>query len=357
LKIKLFTIASITQIIAKNRQLKRSNGKMILQFVPGIAILFFYCFFHCCQFIKFIFYLVTQTRELMNKAQIAVIGAGPAGIAAALQLNKYDIKPMIFEREVTGGLMLNAWKITNYPGFPNGISGYELASLFEEQLFVNRNIIHHTEVISVDYFENRFHIYTNEKLHFADFVIYAAGTVPKKPTNIKIHKDAVHKVLYDISAVKSCSNKRILVVGAGNYAFDYAVNLSQNNKVILVNKSDKIKCSHNLLLAFNNQKNIGYLHDTVISEIIPKSENILVSIKTNNLLKYLLADFVLYAIGREQNLGILSDSLLKQKEILTKEKKIFFVGDVRHNISRQVAVSTGEGIRAAVELYEKIRDN
>jgi len=56
---------------------------------------------------------------------MAIIGAGPAGLAAAIQLQRYGIQPFIFEEKSIGGLLKNANKIENYLGFPNGISGKE----------------------------------------------------------------------------------------------------------------------------------------------------------------------------------------------------------------------------------------
>jgi thioredoxin reductase len=58
--------------------------------------------------------------------KVAIIGAGPAGIATAIQLKRYEIAPIIFEKARIGGLLLNANLVENYPGFPEGISGITL---------------------------------------------------------------------------------------------------------------------------------------------------------------------------------------------------------------------------------------
>jgi len=65
---------------------------------------------------------------------VAIIGAGPVGIAAAIQLKRYDIEFMIFEKGKIGGLLRNANLVENYLGFPRGIRGRELVELFKEQL-------------------------------------------------------------------------------------------------------------------------------------------------------------------------------------------------------------------------------
>ena len=65
---------------------------------------------------------------------VAIIGAGPAGIATAIQLKRYDIDALIFEKDEIGGLIRNANKIGNYPGYPKGISGIRFVELMKMHL-------------------------------------------------------------------------------------------------------------------------------------------------------------------------------------------------------------------------------
>ncbi|MFC1726893.1 FAD-dependent oxidoreductase, partial [candidate division KSB1 bacterium] len=59
----------------------------------------------------------------MEHKDVIIIGAGPAGIAAAIQLRRYNIEPVVFEKNEIGGLLRNAGRIENYPGFPEGVTG------------------------------------------------------------------------------------------------------------------------------------------------------------------------------------------------------------------------------------------
>ena len=70
----------------------------------------------------------------MSVYGVAIIGAGPAGLAAAIQLQRYGIDALLLEAEAVGGLLRNANLVENYPGFPQGIPGMELARLFAGQL-------------------------------------------------------------------------------------------------------------------------------------------------------------------------------------------------------------------------------
>ena len=65
---------------------------------------------------------------------VVVVGAGPAGISASIQLKRSGIEPLLLEKDETGGLLLNANLVENYPGFPDGVSGEILAEIFSKHL-------------------------------------------------------------------------------------------------------------------------------------------------------------------------------------------------------------------------------
>src|SRR4030042_7192079 len=86
-------------------------------------------FLHWC--LSKIFWILSKVN--MQIEDIIIIGAGPAGLAAAIQLKRYGIRPLLFERAVVGGLLRNANLVENYPGFPRGITGPGLVKLFARQ--------------------------------------------------------------------------------------------------------------------------------------------------------------------------------------------------------------------------------
>jgi len=129
---------------------------------------------------------------------VSIIGAGPAGIAAAIQLKRYDINPVIFEKETIGGLLKNANLIENYPGFPDGISSTNLIKLFKKHL-KNSNIkIEYEKIFELNYKHDFFILKTLKKTITSPVVIIASGTKPIKITDFSFPDEIKNKIYYDI---------------------------------------------------------------------------------------------------------------------------------------------------------------
>ena len=107
---------------------------------------------------------------------VAIIGAGPAGITAAIQLKRYGLSPMLFEKEAIGGLLRNANWVENYPGFPNGISGLKLTRLMAQQLKTVGVEGFFEEVLELDYAKEVFTLETPKQRVVLRHVIVATGT-------------------------------------------------------------------------------------------------------------------------------------------------------------------------------------
>ena len=71
---------------------------------------------------------------MKDREQVVIVGAGPAGIACAVQLRRYGLDPLLLEKDQPGGLLKNAWRIDNYPGYPEGIGGSALVNRIDGRL-------------------------------------------------------------------------------------------------------------------------------------------------------------------------------------------------------------------------------
>ena len=288
----------------------------------------------------------------MNK-DVCIIGAGPSGIAAAIQLKRYNISPIILEMNRIGGLLNNANLIENYPGFPDGISGEKLCMLFNEQFNkCNINIINE-EVMQLDFVDNEFIIKTSNSVFISKYLILASGTKHRVFTDIKISDKAAAYIFYEIVEAKKflnpAENNTVGIIGAGDAAFDYALSLCSSNKVFILNRSSTIKCLPVLKKQVDKTSSIKYKDNVKIKSIKPADDGII--IETNN--SILFFNVLIFAIGREANTGLLENKNWYSKD--EKSDRLFLIGDVKNELHRQTGIAVGNGINAAMTIYENIR--
>ncbi|MCX6270740.1 MAG: NAD(P)/FAD-dependent oxidoreductase [Bacteroidetes bacterium] len=290
----------------------------------------------------------------MNIQDVVIIGAGPAGIAAAIQLKRYGIEPVVLEKNETGGLLRNANLVENYPGFPRGISGLALIELFRKQLAHARIGVIFENVIQLSYEDGLFNIITNKNERKSRFVVIASGTQPRLLSGTEISGDIVNSIFYEVYPLRHVLNRKIGIIGGGDASFDYAMTLSKCNEVIIVNRNEKTSC---LPILWNNAAetaSITYLGSTFVKRINPHGDGLLLSLTHGQEDQELYVSYLLIAVGREPCLTFVTGGLLKDYEPLSALKALHLTGDVKNDIYRQTAIATGDGVRAAMEIYMKL---
>lgn len=285
--------------------------------------------------------------------KVTIIGAGPSGISTGIQLKRYGIEPLVLEAKKVGGLLLNANLVENYPGFPDGIPGEELVALFKKQAEKNNLHVIHDEAIRLEYKHNSFFISTkNKRLIKSRIVVVASGTKPKVFADIKIPNTVKNKIFYEVTPLRKNTNKKIAVIGAGDSAFDYALNLAQkNNKVTILNRSTKTRCLPILFDRAMNNANIEYVDSVSLKRILKhKSEKVRIvyTRKGQDIEKNV--DYILFAIGREPKTDYFSESFARIQNRLTEKGLLHFVGDVKNENFRQIAISVGDGVLTAMKI-------
>ena len=285
---------------------------------------------------------------------VVVIGAGPAGIAAAIQLKRHHIEPILFEQNDVGGLLRNANLVENYPGFPGGITGLALVALFKQQL-VNAGVTVHSEkVLELEFREDEFIIETQRRVVQSPVAVIATGTIPKTTTHI-IPENIKPRILYEVYPLLGSKNKKIAVIGAGDAAFDYAFSLSAENEVIILNRRVGTKCLPLLRERCEANKSISYTENITVQEIKDNGSGILLEcVKKNSERVRLTVDYMIFAVGRNPCLNFLGPMLQQDSERLRQAKRLHFVGDVKNGHFRQTAISVGDGVKAAMEISKCI---
>jgi len=289
---------------------------------------------------------------MMKVEDAVIIGAGPAGLAAAIQLLRYGIEPLVLERDSIGGLLRNANLVENYPGFPGGVPGIKLVRLFEKQA-VNAGVrVVFDEVYGLFYDGQFFRIESGNGTIIAGAVVIATGTEPRQLPEPEIPEAIKDKVVYEVYPLHQVSGQLIAIVGAGDAAFDYAINLANQNRVVILNRGDQLKCLPLLWERASANPRINYLENATISRIsLSSGNNLRIEYNRPDGGSTLHVDYLVGAIGREPALDFLAVEFEKQMQACIAQERLFMVGDVTKGIYRQTAIAVGEGVLAAMKVY------
>ncbi|MDD5466654.1 MAG: NAD(P)/FAD-dependent oxidoreductase [Anaerolineales bacterium] len=287
---------------------------------------------------------------------VLIVGAGPAGLAVALQLQRYGLVPRLFERSRPGGLLWNANRVENYPGFQGGISGPDLVRAILEQS--KEVMITEEAVIELCYEDGLFYAKTLARTYPAKVAVIASGTKPLLFSDLTIPHELQKRVLYEVIDILEVTNKKIVVVGNGDAAFDYAANMARANQVIILNRSNQVKCLPCLWKQAQECHNLIYYPNTAILRLVACTEGgMRVECSGPNGILGFQADYLVGAIGREPQLDFISESLNVQATELEKRGILHFVGDVKNGIFRQVAIAIGDGILAGMRIFHTLKEN
>lgn len=292
----------------------------------------------------------------MALRDVAIIGAGPAGIAAAIQLKRYGIVPLIFERDSIGGLLKNADIVENYPGFPHGISGRKLITALGKHLGDSDQTCFEN-VIELDFEDNLFSVISTGRTIQSRIAIVASGTLPVVFSDISIPVELNDRIFYEIYPIMEEKGKRIAIVGAGDAAFDYALNLGRKSEVYILNRSDRTSCLPLLRERAEKSDKISHIKNAVLSAINTGFDDLLsITYLRDGNENELRANYLVFAIGRKPAVGFFSDRLNNHKNRLVTDSLLYMIGDVNNGVFRQTAIAVGDGIKAAMKIAAKLKE-
>lgn len=290
----------------------------------------------------------------MTKYDLVIIGAGPAGLTAAIYATRAGLSTLLVEKAVVGGQVNLANELENYPA-EDGISGFELALKMKNQAEKYGAKFLFDEIASVDS-SKKVVTQSGEEIE-AGAVIVAVGTKHRElgiPSEQKfIGMGVSYCAVCDGGFFK---NKPVAVVGGGNTAFKDAIYLSKiASQVYLIHRREGFRAEKVLVERAKNEKNIKFLLNYTVKEISGSTrvEGISISDKESNI-NQLDVNGVFVAVGTVPETEFLKD-IVKVDEsgyIETDENMktccdgIFAIGDVRKKTTRQIITACADGATA-----------
>lgn len=300
------------------------------------------------------------------KKSLAIIGAGPSALAAAIYTTREDIPTVLYEKGVVGGLAAITDKVENYPGFPSGVEGMILANQFQSQAERFGADIEFGEVSSVKKLNNAIEIIVDNKPILADAVLIATGSSYKK-TGMPGEDDFYGKGVHYCATCDGAfyRDKKIAVIGGGNSAIQEAIFLTRFASHIDLLVRSKIRASDVLqkeLKKYIDEGKITVHLKTTPQKILSLEGKINgIEINQEDDIKQLEVEGVFVFIGLNPNTEFLQGSgieldeqgLIKTNSRLeTNIPGIFASGDVRSGATMQIASAVGEGASAALSIRE-----
>ena len=276
----------------------------------------------------------------MSKYEVVIIGGGPGGLTAGLYTSRAGLKSLLIERGIFGGQIVNASRVDNYPGFPEGISGLELASLMHQQA-----IKYGLETIAAEVTAikpgHTYNIITSQGDFEAEAMIIAAGSEYRK-----LGVPGEEKLLgRGVSYCATCDgflfrDLDVAVVGGGDTAITDALELSQHaSKVYIIHRRDQLRAGEILQQQALAHPKLKPVWDTVVDEIA--GDNKVSGLRLHNVKTGKTTDLqvsgVFIAVGLNPNTQAFADiveldetGLIKTSELMeTSAPGIFAVGDIR----------------------------
>lgn len=295
-------------------------------------------------------------------SKVVIIGSGPAGLTAALYAARANLEPLVIRGLQPGGLIATTSEVENYPGFVDGVGGYELAEHMEKQAARFGAQFKDALVMSIDAGKRPFVLTTDgDEQITADTIIVSTGASPRK-LGVPGEEQLANR---GVSYCATCDGfffrgKKVVVVGGGNSALDEGLFLTRYvDELVIVHRRDQLRADPILQeRAFSNEK-VRFVWDSTVDEILGDEK--VAGVRIRNLktgeTTELATDGVFPYIGHVPNTTLFQGLLTLDEGgyIVTDGRQrtnisgIFAAGDVVDHIYRQAITAAGEGCKAAME--------
>lgn len=303
----------------------------------------------------------------MNKSyDVIIIGGGPGGYTAALYAARANLSTLVIEKFAPGGQMATTDIVENYPGFVEGINGFELGMQMKkgaERFGVKTKL---AEVLSVELDGEVKLVHTKKATFEAKTIILALGASPRE-LGLSNERELRGR---GVSYCATCDgsfyrDKTVVIVGGGNTAVADAIFLAKIcKKVYLVHRRDELRASKTYMEALENTENIEFVWSSVVTEVIADQfvTGVKVKSRKDDSEREIACDGVFVAIGNVPNTDLIKGQVEldeagyvpADETTRTNIPGVFAVGDMRAKPLRQIVTAVADGAVAAKFAEEYI---
>lgn len=291
---------------------------------------------------------------------VVIIGGGPGGYTAALYCVRAGLRTLVLEKLSAGGQMATTAHVDNYPGFDEGIDGFELAERMQRGAERFGAVTEYAEVTSMDLTAQPKQIVTSSGTFLGKAVMLATGASPRM---LGLSNEEALRGR-GVSYCATCDgmffrDKTVVVAGGGNSAAEDALTLSKVcKKVYLVHRRDSLRATQSYLTPLENAKNLEFVWNKQIDSL-ETTDGHLSSIQMTDRVtgetSSLACDGLFVAIGRIPDTSLISEQvscdeqgyIIADETTRTNIPGVFAVGDVRQKPLRQIITAAADGATAS----------
>ena len=289
----------------------------------------------------------TDTISSEKVSDCLIIGAGPAGLAAALEAARHGLSVEVYEAARPGGQALAANLVENFPGFPDGIAGRDLMSRWVEHVDRRgiRIVLDRVESLRIE--KGLFTAKTGRGKAKGRSAIVAVGLTPKKLGIPGERELTGHRLFsYVDPTTLMHADKRVVIIGGGDVAFDMALGFAASaESVKIVMRGGSPTCTRSLFeRAVEADIEIAARHE--VTSISEDSYGASLALSCGDKQRRIDADIIVSCIGKEPMVDFLDRSLAKGAPGL------FIAGDLRHGRQCHISMAAGDGTAAALAAAE-----
>ena len=297
---------------------------------------------------------------------IVIIGAGAAGMTAAIYAKRANKKVLVLEARAYGGQIINANSVENYPALPH-VSGFDLATKLYNQVLELGTSVDFGEVTGLVIGDSENTVITDRQKYNCKSVIIATGT-----KNRKLGLDGEKELTgHGISYCATCDgafykNKDVALIGNSNKALEDAIYLSDIvNNVYIINKSDHFRADDDLISKLEEKDNVKFVYNSRVIKL--NADNVLESIDVmddNSVERNICVSGLFIQIGREPETDIFdkivnvddNGYIVAGEDCHTNVDSVFVAGDCRQKLLRQLVSATCDGAVAAMEAIKYLNN-